>query len=407
VITRIKIEGFKSLAKVDLALGPFNLFVGANASGKSNFFDALRVLQGIGYGFTIEEILNGKSKSANSEIWEPIRGGSAKADFISGNHVDANATIRTIGFEVSLKLSALAQEVSYSIGISAQSGDIRYEKLSLGDKIIFEGGDNRLENYFLNVQYHREGRNSQPNLKFEKSKPVLHQLLRYSDCSDNDRELIETCIHALSNMQRFDPSPAILREYSQAQTARRMGERGENFAALLKTISSDDKLRSAYVSWLKQLTPFEVDDVTILSGALDEPLFAIKERGNIYPAPILSDGTLRFAALTAAFFQPVMPDIITIEEIENCIHPSRLRLLVELLKSQATPSRQVMATTHSPVILAWLEEKDYSTTFFCKRDDQTGASVITSLNSIPRFLDLARKQPVGDLFTEGWLEGAL
>ena len=36
MITRIEIEGFKSLKNVKLDLGPVNLFVGTNASGKSN-----------------------------------------------------------------------------------------------------------------------------------------------------------------------------------------------------------------------------------------------------------------------------------------------------------------------------------------------------------------------------------
>ena len=47
MITEIEIENFKSFEKVHLKLGGLNLFIGANASGKSNFFDALRVLQGI------------------------------------------------------------------------------------------------------------------------------------------------------------------------------------------------------------------------------------------------------------------------------------------------------------------------------------------------------------------------
>ena len=81
MITEIEIEGFKSLEKVSLKLGKLNLFVGANASGKSNFFDALRALQGIGYGFKIEEIFQGKPKSASSEVWEGIRGGLARAAF--------------------------------------------------------------------------------------------------------------------------------------------------------------------------------------------------------------------------------------------------------------------------------------------------------------------------------------
>jgi AAA15 family ATPase/GTPase len=78
MIERIQIENFKSLRHVDLALGALNLFIGTNASGKSNFFDALRVLQGIGNGFTISEILDGKPKSATSERWDGIRGGQCR-----------------------------------------------------------------------------------------------------------------------------------------------------------------------------------------------------------------------------------------------------------------------------------------------------------------------------------------
>jgi predicted ATPase len=134
----------------------------------------------------------------------------------------------------------------------------------------------------------------------------------------------------------------------------------------------------------------------------------VRERGSIYPAPILSDGTLRFAAIAAAFFQPDMPDVLTVEEIENGIHPSRVRLLVELLRSQSGRSgRQVMATTHSPVVLSWLKPSDYGTTFHCTRDDETGESHITPLSEVPMFQSVVQKQPIGELFAELWLENAL
>ncbi len=103
-----------------------------------------------------------------------------------------------------------------------------------------------------------------------------------------------------------------------------------------------------------------------------------------------------------------MPDIITIEEIENGIHPSRLRLMLELLKSQSSEDGpQVFATTHSPLVLSWLEESDYATTFVCKRDEETGASIIKPLSDIPLLVELSKKQPIGELFAEGWLEGVL
>ncbi len=76
MISELKIRNFKSLESVDLKLGHFNLLVGANASGKSNFLDALRFLQGVGNGFTISEILDGKPPTATSFKWDGIRGGS-------------------------------------------------------------------------------------------------------------------------------------------------------------------------------------------------------------------------------------------------------------------------------------------------------------------------------------------
>jgi predicted ATPase len=103
-----------------------------------------------------------------------------------------------------------------------------------------------------------------------------------------------------------------------------------------------------------------------------------------------------------------MPGIITIEEIENGIHASRLRLLVELLRSRtADGTTQVMVTTHSPLVLAWLKPEEYATTFYCKRDEETGESHIIPLSEVPRLQEIVNTQPIGDLFAEGWMETAL
>ena len=51
-----------------------------------------------------------------------------------------------------------------------------------------------------------------------------------------------------------------------------MGDRGENFAALVQTIYQGGKEKDAYLSWLRQLRPEEIDDVGVLSGAVGEPL---------------------------------------------------------------------------------------------------------------------------------------
>ena len=113
----------------------------------------------------------------------------------------------------------------------------------------------------------------------------------------------------LANIQPVEPELPMLRAYSQVSDVQRMGDRGENFAALVQTICKDERTKDAYLSWLRQLRPEEIDDVGVRQGAMDEPLFMLRENGREFPAAVLSDGTLRFAALAAAFFQPDMPDL--------------------------------------------------------------------------------------------------
>jgi predicted ATPase len=403
MIKRIIIENFKSLRRVDVELGTLNLFIGTNASGKSNFFDALRVLQGIGNGFTISEILDGKPKSATSEVWDGIRGGSAGACFAGGE------TTSEVGFTVFGEVAGKSLE--YRISFSPHEGKVTQESLSVnGELYTSEGIPRNLPNDpGLEVKYYQGQKGRQPHLKFERSRPVLGQFAKGNGkWKKADAELAQEVATLLANTQRVDPHPAELRRYSQAHQIQRMGEHGENFAALVKTLCQDAKAKDAYLSWLRQLRPAEVEDVGTLSGAVGEPLFMLKEGGKAFPATVLSDGTLRFAAITAAFFQPDLPGLMTIEEIENGIHASRVRLLVELLRNRASSGKtQIMATTHSPIVLAWLQESEYHTTFFCKRDETTGESKICALPQVPHFSEVVKKQPISDLFAEGWLEAAL
>jgi hypothetical protein len=127
VITEIEIEGFKSFEKVRLKLGGLNLFIGANGTGKSNFFDALRVLQGLGYGFTVDEVLSGKPKGAGSEVWEGIRGGRARAAFIRRD-VTSESAEPVVRFSLQIQIED-GPPFSYSISIAPAEAMVRSESL--------------------------------------------------------------------------------------------------------------------------------------------------------------------------------------------------------------------------------------------------------------------------------------
>ena len=393
MIERIIIENFKSLRNVDLTFGRVNLFVGINASGKSNFLEVLRVLEGIGNGFTIGEILNGKSRSATNAAWEGVRGGKEYACF---SYADS---IGKVGIKAYGKLERHSSsrpsfpKWEYRIAFSSKNFDV------IDENIEMEG----IPSYSIEDGFPARDDSSLPILgMFDGTVREISQVLPDGYVVGVSPDLLAK---SFSNSQSIAPEPNILRGYSRSDRTRRMGDNGENFASLIKSICQDEKTKDAYLSWLRHFQPEEVDNVGTLSGAVDEPMFMLRENGRDFPAPVLSDGTLRFAALAAAFFQPDMPDIMTVEEIENGLHASRIQLLLELFRTQAEVTKtQVFATTHSPVILDWLQEENYKTTFLCTRDKSTGESRIQPVADIPHLMDVIKETPASELLSEGWFE---
>ena len=402
MISELKIRNFKSLESVDLKLGHFNLLVGANASGKSNFLDALRFLQGVGNGFSIDEILNGKPPTATSSKWDGIRGGSTLAALRQKNGMPASRIDFDVWFEpvsyLGVKKSGLHFQTNFSIANPISWS----ERFFFGRQVWYEdsnsaplranahGGSSRFIRYEVPVSAFR---------KFAADTGESQQLFSDQHVSIGMMFLL------LADMQFLDPLPSALRGYSSR--VERMTENGGGFAALIREIETNGS-KPALLEWLKELRPDEVSDMYALSGADNDFMVAIKEGNTEFRAAAISEGTLRFIALAAAFFQPSMPKVLVIEEIEKGLHPSRLRLLLELMRSQSKRTgTQVFATTHSPTLLAWLTEDDRKTTFVCTRDAESGATKMRSLAEIPRFEELIQEgSRIDELFAEGWLESA-
>src|SRR5690349_17544273 len=56
MITRLAISGYRSLRDVRVALGPLNVVTGANGSGKSSLYRALKLLADIAQGRIIQSL---------------------------------------------------------------------------------------------------------------------------------------------------------------------------------------------------------------------------------------------------------------------------------------------------------------------------------------------------------------
>jgi len=131
--------------------------------------------------------------------------------------------------------------------------------------------------------------------------------------------------------------------------------------------------------------------------------------GQRFAARELSDGTLRVLGLATLLRSSASGAVLAVEEPENGIHPTRIRALVEKLRSVATDEAggaQVIVTSHSPVVLAALLEHPASIAFLDLVRAGTGPrhtrarTVATagltarestvSLGEIHRILDVAR-----------------
>jgi predicted ATPase len=419
MISELKIRDFKSLESVDLKLGHFNLLVGANASGKSNFLDALRFLQGVGNGLSIDGILNGKPASPISLKWDGIRGGSRYIAFRKPDDSQAEKVEFQIGFSGEELQAELGGGLTYRLAFSTANDDPVFDDESMfcGAEMLMNQDNKRF------VIDRAIGPLTQEPINSSKlstlgclttiyKRAVLDPITRsmsyenFPGTTGIQAKRFNYASNAMADMQFLDPLPANLRDYSSKVAS--LGENGEGFAALIHEIESNGS-KPALLEWLKELRPDEVSDLLAIPGAVNDYMAAIKEGNTVFPAPAISDGTLRFIALAAAFFQPSMPKILVIEEIEKGLHPSRLRLLLELMRSQSKRTgTQVFATTHSPTLLAWLTEEDRKTTFVCTRDAESGATKMRSLAEVPNLEELIQKNyNLDQLFEEGWLESVL
>lgn len=114
MITRIHIKGFKSLYDVELHFDAFTCFVGANASGKSNFFDALTFLS-----LCADKTLVEAAKSIRSE--EKKHSNLKDLFFRYGE----NEILRTMSFEVDILIPKTGTD---DLGQDAEAGitSLRY-----------------------------------------------------------------------------------------------------------------------------------------------------------------------------------------------------------------------------------------------------------------------------------------
>jgi hypothetical protein len=140
--------------------------------------------------------------------------------------------------------------------------------------------------------------------------------------------------------------------------------------AFSQTPESDDQASALYSRVANRLSEI-IEGVDAVRVDVDErrellTLMLMDRAGTEHEARSLSDGTLRFLALTILESDFEARGVLCMEEPENGIHPERISAMLRLLQDLAVdpqspvdsdnPLRQVIINTHSPVVAGQVPE---------------------------------------------------
>ncbi|MYE00611.1 MAG: AAA family ATPase [Alphaproteobacteria bacterium] len=384
MITSLRLIDFKNFADETLRLGPFTVLVGANASGKSNIRDAFRLLHGIGCGYSLGEIFGGKYSSGHL-LWAPLRGAPNEI-LRHGQNV----------FRIVLDYETQESDIQFDVSVSkdnrSDSYEISSEAISIDGEFMYDFPSDEmgiLEDLFTEF--------------FVRNQLIFSHWDQFKN-SKNGKNITS----AFSNMRFLDPVPELIRQPSfPGQEV--LGDHGENLPAVVKYLYEDETLRKTLVEWIRELTPMDISDFEFPTDPAGRIHLILKERdGRRVSSFAASDGTLRFVTIIAALLIPNPPSLYFFEEIDNGIHPSRLRLLVDLIETRTAKGQtQVVATTHSPELLSIMNDETFKHTSVVSRQEGDAEAIIRQVCKIPNATELRKSQGLGRLLAGGWMENAL
>ncbi len=406
MLSRLVLRDFKSFRDESVELAGLTVLVGTNASGKSNLLDALRFLQGIAFDMTVAEAFEGRWEGGR-QTWPGVRGGLADA-----------ARKGTDRFALETRWTLAGDGLTHAIGVEIAGHPLLFSERLASEATppyLFDThapalreAAGRDEGSSLRVALKRRGRGNSPVQTHSASRSLLHQLDTAPPVAPEVAEGRDRVVRALREMIFLDITPARMRGYVPLH-ANHLGLNGENVSALLWAICQDADARADLVDWLAELCAPELEDIDFARTDLGDVMLVLVERGGRrIPARSLSDGTLRFLGELVALRTAPEGALLLVEEIENGLHPTRVHLLVEAMET-AVEERgiQVIATTHSPLVLRALSPDSLRHAVLVARPPDADGSLLRRLGDLPAFDAVAERRGVDRLLSTGWLERAV
>ena len=382
-LTYLRIKNYRALRDVEFRdLTPLTVLIGPNGSGKSTVLDALDFLAEAVRGNLVE-------------AWE-------KRDRFRG--------MRTRGSEDNICFKIIVSNSLGNLIYALELGEhnekvyVIKEELVYGEaqnqKVVFHAAlsdDYKFTEIESNTIISEENKRVAPDQTFGSVASSESMLFWISTLSSNVDYISIGVQEFLETYRLFHLTDDHLKGYSDAGPRERLSPNGDNLPNVLYYLHERHPETLANITaQLRRWVPQLADIVTEITS--DERLLLRFKDGPFekpFAAKYMSDGTMRLAALLTLLYEPNATGLLGMEEPDNELHPLLLYRLAEEL-GKASETRQLLVTTHSPMLLDAL---DPAQVWLLHRgaDGYTQATRTADIPNVPELVEDGA--PLGYLWT--------
>jgi predicted ATPase len=409
MIVRLKVNGFKNLVDVDIRFGPFTCIAGVNGVGKSNLFDAIRFLSALASRPLTEAASSiraeGGSASDLRNLFHRIKGNYAKRMSFEVEMIvhpeaidDFGQTGKATNTRLRYSLELGYCEDRYN-SVSSGSLEILKEELSHIKKseaskhLLFKHSTKdwrstvvkagRRAPFFISTEYqgdariiklHQDGGSSGRPLPRPASN-LPRTVLSAANAAESPTVLCAR--REMESWRILQLEPSALRKPDEINAPPHLTPNGGHLPATLYRLAYtpvDNNKKSTQPKDPEIIFARVANRLSTLIGDVNRVWVDRDDRreiltlqvtgkdGTEHPARSLSDGTLRFLALSVLELDASTRGVICLEEPENGIHPERIPAMLQLLQDigidpdepvdETNPLRQVIVNTHSPAVVS-------------------------------------------------------
>ena len=406
-IRRLKVSNFRSFNELDVELGDFNVLIGANASGKSNFIEIFRFLRDI----QRHGLRDALSLQGGSDYVQNLQLGASKPLGIDvtnrARDIEDYGHRITLTDNISKLASAYVREMTYGFSIQASERDnlankeswqvdrdeihgsftihasrFRDAGIEVEDEVLGNGE-------FLSWQ-DSEGPHTKLDLDpwiraeyfpsrddFSPFTPItyIHQVpLPGSD--PFPRLLVEDApliLGRISGLGIYRTDPLASQHAQPVRVPSRLTDDASNLAAILDRILSDNAKRRNLLNLVEFLLPF-IENIFVQRFTDESLLLHTTEKyagGKRLHAGLMSEGTIAAIALVVVLYFEDSP-LVIFEDPDRGMHPKLMARVVEMMK-EVSEHKQIIVTTHHPEMVRYAGVENL---LFVSRD-KNGFSQVT------------------------------